>query len=723
MRAVVKLPKQIFYLGVPQRGDDLKVVDIKQGRTDYEKKLATLQKSLDFKELVGLIEFCLKKKLYYCHDLLSLWRNNSNTFKPVNSIDSILELFSETGRTYVIENTIADVAIETSAVLNEYVTSMMDIIEEKKLYYNSYSWFSPAINISSLLEELYSDDLNPGKIIAKYLKPLFPEKVPEDFSEFISVYTNDPIYAVPFDSPLSILLTEVCLWAIEQSIQDDFIRTCMVDSIHDMLGETRERTSTVGETIVALHQAPTSYYRSWVYNWLLNENHHSNASHKLSSDDLMIALLCISFGKGNKPLVCELEFRNSISNKSLLHYFEGKRASRFTFFPFSTFVGILSVFSFSVTIDSEYYSIFQKLISNSTKYRIDFLSGIFPFEPTDINSTWHINNMLLENDNDLLLLLSSSSMETSDLLYLIPDEENLAYHELAGFYNERQKTYLLLTSKAYSEGFYELGTALLSLYLLYRTIFLKGRLGASPELIETINKALSFPGHKILKRTLTIAVESVEEHFSADPLAMSSIGILRQYLPQGADLHVLDGGKGAHHGESEIRSLLKSELGDDRWDKLSASSQNSLVSAELQWKNSAIEFGFGIKDWSGLVITYCKAIEGELVDRLRDFFLSNEYEAYLTARGDKRPGKPTAGWLLKEFRSHDRMPQDLKELSSKARIRFIGNHDLVSRLYDIFQNYRNISAHPDAISMKRFAAFKEELFQKRLLHQFIDAFC
>lgn len=325
-------------------------------------------------------------------------------------------------------------------------------------------------------------------------------------------------------------------------------------------------------------------------------------------------------------------------------------------------------------------------------------------------------------DIDFILGLSTGWHCSNNGVVGLICEDTSSYYELAEYYDEKQQTYLHLFNKAHEEGFYELGTALLTLYLLYRTISLKGRHNTSPVFVGAINKALDAPGSKIMKHTLEFIVDSIGKHFSDDPVARTSAMIFQQFLPQRAEVKVLQGGVKSSRGAEEVSEFLIRKLGNERWTKLAKNSQDCLVSAEIQWKNSAVEFGFGIKDWSGLITTYCKAIEGELVDRLNDFFVSAEYDTYLAAKGLKRPAKSTAGWLLKELRLYNDMPQELQSLLNQSRIKLAGENDLVNRLYDIVQNYRNVSAHHDAVPMKRFAEFKEKLFQSGLLKKFIDAF-
>jgi hypothetical protein len=174
--------------------------------------------------------------------------------------------------------------------------------------------------------------------------------------------------------------------------------------------------------------------------------------------------------------------------------------------------------------------------------------------------------------------------------------------------------------------------------------------------------------------------------------------------------------------EEDAHSKLTESLGMERWNKLSKNSQECLLSAELQWKNNALDFGFDIKDWSGLIATYCKPIEGELVERLADFYVSEIYGDWLIEKGDKRPAKATAGWLLKALKGYDQMPVMVQGEVRRSRIMLHDNQKLVNELYDIVQNYRNISAHYPAVNMKRFADFKHKIFQDGVLARFIDTF-
>jgi len=276
-------------------------------------------------------------------------------------------------------------------------------------------------------------------------------------------------------------------------------------------------------------------------------------------------------------------------------------------------------------VDYEFEQLLEGIALQITKYRRNYLSGASPFSiRSSAGVTSDIFNRYIGVDrNDLVLILSETEFP-SNLCDLVPGNDTGSFAELTDFYNNKQIVYLTIFNKSVEEGLPELGVALLSLYIFYRTLMLKGRFGNLHELMPAIEQALSLPGSKVLKNALSFVVESVDLYFSNDPVALCSANYFRQHIPQSAQLHVIEGGGkgsfGRQQSEENVREFLFNVLGKVRWEKLSEKSRNCLVSAELQWRNSAVEFGFGIKDWSGLIITYCKAIEAELVERLKYFF-------------------------------------------------------------------------------------------------------
>jgi hypothetical protein len=101
---------------------------------------------------------------------------------------------------------------------------------------------------------------------------------------------------------------------------------------------------------------------------------------------------------------------------------------------------------------------------------------------------------------------------------------------------------------------------------------------------------------------------NAEKYFPNDPGVKYLVRLFRQFLPQGADLLVLPGGKIQEGGklirsEEDAHSKLTESLGMERWNKLSKNSQNCLILAEIQWNNNALDFGFSIMEWSGLIAT------------------------------------------------------------------------------------------------------------------------
>ncbi len=608
----------------------MKVVEIDRKQSEYRKRLEELNQSFGLCNLIECIRFCLEHKINDCNDLLDLWSKKKEKIEATDCLSAMLDSYSNISFTAVI--TPVHEKKDTIPEFNEAADNLIRSLEEQdKLVEKNratYSWFFPSICISDLLENIYPDEVNPGMVIGRYLEALFPVQLPDEYKEFVTSTPSEPRYTIPSGSALFKLIKDVSCWAIEKSPNDVQVRSCLLDCMHDLFPtierENRKRTTSTSEAIVFLQYAPRSFFLRWFHDWLLNENNHFDRPHKPASDDLLTILLCLPFGKGNAPLAFDEEFKGFLPNKSLLTHLVKKDKGELTWFTFSDFIGIFGVFNLFVDTNEISYFVIKKIAENITRYRIKKLSGIFPFEPIDKEFTWPVAQRLLAQDNDLLLMLAYTSLniDGSQLDYhdhslgLLPENEDCSFQDVIEIFNSKLEDYLVLVSKAYADGLYEFGTAFLSLYLCYRTVFLKGRHNISPELIETIVRALSLPGAKVLKHTLSFAVESTEDKFSSDPVARASAMILRQFVPHGAKLKVLEGKKKGERAQSEkdVSAFLEGKIGTERWDKLSANSRVCLVSAEQQWRNNAVDFGFGIGDWSSLITAYCKPVEGELIE-------------------------------------------------------------------------------------------------------------
>lgn len=707
----------------------MKVIEIKNRKSKFEIAIVKFKKSRRFKDFVDLLEYCLINNSYESQELLEEWNSGKEEIPQGDHLSTFTVFLSKFSVRYLDPSHIADIVPgndEQGASLVGLIDEFLDIQECIVGYKNEYSWFHQSIVMSALLEEVYPENLNPGMVIAKNLKAIFPENIPSDVATLSEDYQFSQKYELPFNSIIHRLIKQIGEWILEKTVLDlelkETIDTCFRDYLDPENRECRSIKQAEPLRFFAnLLRCPRDLYYCW-----LNECLLSHESPQLSTQEqLKAALKCLPFGRGNKPLIFIPRYFNSLDPDLREHFkrlysdIPNIETSKFISFP-NYFDLVYRAMDFLFEVDHECSDLFKAIVANLTKHRQDYHSGCATFAGDRYYSEaeFLIDAIGLGNI-DLSLLLSTGSSFYGNF-YLIPDADDYTYFNHSDYLNERQKTYLAAFDKSVSEGFSELGVSLLSLYIISRAMYMKGRFGQLPELLPSIRQSLALSGAPIIKHTLATVVEVVEKYFSDDPIAMCSARIFKQILPQVVGLHVLGGGQGRQNSKSEVQSFLQGELGKERWDKLSGDSQDCLLSAELQWKNSAIEFGFGIKDWSGLIVTYSKVVEGELVERLNGFFVSDEYATYLQERKITRQEKPTAGCLLQVLKDFDKLPQYLQEMISNSRIMLASNPKLVNRLIDLVVNYRNKSAHSGAVGMKRFAGFKEELFQKRLLHDFID---
>ncbi len=617
--------------------------------------------------------------------------------------------------------------------IDEAFSSFEEYFEKLDSYQEEYSWFLPAIVLSDQLEAVYPDELNPGKIVATYLKTLFPVKLPSDVEIIAIDYSYNPEYKLPFNSSLHCLIRQVGEWALNQTTLDPELKQCMGTCFRDYLDpENYEERSCNHEEplrfLANLLNSPRDLYYCWIKECLFNLDFPWLSSQELMNETLK----CLPIGRGNSPLILDQNyshlFDESVINKFKTSICDLQTLKDSKFLSYDSFLRLVyRGFDSVYHVDHECYELLNILVTRLDGYRREYLAGCAPFHARSHDSEAVCLVDAIGLDNIDLSLLLVNGMNHYGCLSIDYDNEENSYFDHSNLFNNKQLAYLAAFNKSVAEGLNELGVALLSLYIFSRGLIMKGRFGQLPDLLAAVERALTLPSSKIIKHTIAFVVEATEKYFYDDPLAMASALHFRNLLPQQAELHVLPGGKkegvSRQWREQEIRERFEGNLGPERWSRLSENSRACLVSAELQWRNSAVEFGFGIKDWSGLVTTYCKPIEGELLDHLGNFYISDAYAGYLDEKKMKRPAKPTAGWLLKELKSFPNMPEPVQEAIKQTGTKLHEDVELLKALYDLFQNYRNIAAHPDAVSMSRFAEFKRKLFQEQVLHRFIDAVC
>jgi len=710
----------------------LKVVDINKGKNKLERELEAFRKSLQLEDFLSAVESCLKNQIYET----SVFATEDKVFSEVAFTESSFDVFSIfLSKLSVYYPTLSG---EKAAFTHTNVSTFIELYEDFKTLQNEfdgfddqYSFFSQSIFMKNYLENAYPEDIDPGRIIALYLKVIFPNKFSQKLEQYTTDYTFNPVYKLVYGSQLHKLIKQVGELLCSQMVLEPEKKSYIVNC-RNCLNEYLDPENCDGRSIdhiepiklfADLLEMPCDFYYAWINEVLLNAGSEFSAS----SDRLVAALNCLPIGKGNNPLIYDPSIYYSCDD-SIQERFNKLRPSmckirETIYLSFSDFFRIIDL-GVLYDCDDNIECVLKTVNANLTTYRLEYLSGIAPFDSECYYEAGILLDVVGLEEIDLMLLLCRGKSFESDFT-LFP-EDNSSYYTKSDFFNKRQKIYLAAFEKSIAEGFSELGVALISLYIFSRAIIMNCRFGLLPALISAVERALTLPGAKILKHTISFVVESTDKYYSDDPLAVASAMYFKKLLPQTAELHVIEGAAKSSFGrvnnEADITAFFENELGSDRWGKLSENSRSCLVSAELQWRNSAVEFGFGIKDWSGLITTYCKAIEGELVGRLTEFYGSDEYLSHLEGKGLKRPTKATAGWLLKELRGYEAMPPQLQSVLHNAKIRLAGERDIVNRLYDVVQNYRNISAHHNAVSMKHYAEFKQKMFQSGLLQQFIDAF-
>jgi hypothetical protein len=715
----------------------LKVVDINKGRNKLTQELDKFKESHKLDDFLCAVEYYLKNNVDDCSELEAEWEAQQQNISFENGMECFSKLLAKIKIEYLpIETTVVETADENTQHLGfnlrETLEGFTRVEEERKLYSDKYAWFEPAFIARQLLPEIYPADIDPGLIVGKYLHQLFPDKSPlsEDTEAFCMPAKE---YSLSFTSLFYSFFNKIGCSIITKIFTDEHVRQllfyCFKDIIDPKNHEKRTQSFSSQDVLQQVMFTTKEFFYTWYDNWLDRQYEYPDGidEEALFSNSLS-ALKMLSFGKGNISIVGELAKSNSNLSED-----EKKSISKLLAIVASekyvSFDDLFSWINFNYVDayydDADYNETVIHHLDRFTNYRRKYLAGMFPADSyMCARVASNIADFIGAERTDFLILLTDAHFEASILCMQADDDQT--HQQRCDCFYKSQERYICLFNKSIEEGLPEFAVALLSFYMFFRVLIAKGRFGSLQNLIPSIERGLSLPGAKVLKHTLSFVVDSVDKYFNDDPVAACSANYFRPYIPKSAELHSIEGGsKGffdRKQSEGSVREFFEGEFGRERWAKLSENSRNCLISAELQWRNSAVEFGFGIKDWSGLITTYCKAIEGELVDRLNDFFVSVEYNVYLADKGLKRPAKPTAGWLLKELKSYDNMPQELQDILNNSKIRLAGENDLVNRLYDIVQNYRNISAHHDAVSMKRFAEFKEKLFQSGLLSKFIDSF-
>jgi hypothetical protein len=712
----------------------MKVVNISEGKRGLERLISTFEKTRGFSDFLNCVEHCLDNKLKGLDQLDSIWKLHEKKIKLNNGLLEFTNFLIKINVAYPLENkesNRSEEEEEISKLAEQCANDFNDLHDILTNQDDSYSWFRPAIELSALLSEIYPPELDPGRKIGEHLKIIFNEAASDELSDLYYDYRINSIHKVEYNSRIHNLITTVKNWLLKKLCSEHNIEylSIYLNEVLDPCNKAgRVNIAKFKNVLTEMMQLPKEAYYLWLHNVLLErECYEFNPNRVLSSDELKTVLNIIPVGKGNSPLTYykldTLNWRQIIDDR---------------YIAYSSFFKLIdccsSYYSDSIELDASCTESVTKIIKGFSEFRHKYLAGTSQI--IDIEKCafpcYILKDIISIDEHDLLLLLIPSYYDCIGPLDITPDisdaHSNIpgveftvpTYQSLTDIYNNKQDLYILAFKKAIADGRPDLGTALLALYVFHRAISNQCRFGKLQQLVEAIELAVELPGAKIIQYTIKIVCESISTHYSKDPIKVSALSYLKRFVQSDNKITALSGAKSA--AKSDVSERIIKILGLDRWEKLSQKSQEWLISAETLWSNSAMEFGLGMKDWSSLIIPYCKVIEHELVLRLSNFYHSDEYNNYLESIGKKRAGKPTAGTLLYELKAFTVLPDHLKQLLMESDTNLYKDQRLTAKILSLINTYRNKSAHTDIIDMKMYTEFKEQMLHGGILQAFIDTF-
>lgn len=573
------------------------------------------------------------------------------------------------------------------AAVSEALVSLRETyseIEEALIrdFSQKYSWFRPSWSIAEILSAAFPPELDPGVVIAEYSRLFFADVEPEELGGNIAVETEGMKFLE--------VVGEACIDV--SKLSPEIKKVCKEALAAIVAPATTSMSDQFSRKFKLLLQTPPHFFLAWAREWWLDFDNDENYAPQLDPEILKLLFRHCGLWSDNSGQ------RKAVITRSLL----------------------LDLLYKACEEDGLPYDVeLQHVLRQFFRYVCDVRRRCrFGLSSLGVDVSERLVKDLYFADYDLEIVdfpmyLASGSEPYGPLdVHDIVDSANIQGMDLA------ERDWMILFDKAIAEGFPELTNALLSVYVLNMAYFSEGALRPSQRLSDTILKGLQMPGSTMLKKSIELIIGWVEGN--KGPARQLVQRYLKQFLPEKASLHVLPSRTPKRDEEKTVERFLSEQLGENRWMKLAESSRNFFISAETTWKKCAVEFGFGIKDWSGFVNPFCKAIENELAVALKGVYLSPLFLDDFKKRTGSEFGKPTMGKLVTALLKYESYPEDIRALIDGCCTALPSNKPLLYRLKKL-TDMRNQASHKDEFNMTRFSEFKMILFDQRTIHEFIDA--
>lgn len=279
------------------------------------------------------------------------------------------------------------------------------------------------------------------------------------------------------------------------------------------------------------------------------------------------------------------------------------------------------------------------------------------------------------------------------------------------FFDDLANTYRAVVA----EGWYEVGTACLALFLVTQPLRCAGRLYADwsrlgPMLLETSQ----LPGGHRVKVAVSFAMHYCKEKNgdTLDVLALHGWSDTEQGKPiigqpSQAELNI---------DRRQIEKDLKKDVGTENWLKIRPETIVQLVDAEALWTAIHREVGRGQQDFGSIANAFVKALEGELGHHLGPILGSPTYQSW-KGSFDKNV---TLGPMLHLFRKFSTLPEELSALVEATGVSIQTKPKLIQQLL-MANELRNKGSHPGPFSDADLSKLRSLLFENGLLRQFLDA--